>query len=460
MFDIEKKSVLPTPGEMVAHLDRFVRGQARAKHDLAVAVYNHFLSQAHLDRSGEDLGKHHLLLIGPTGVGKTYMVKTLADFLRVPVGFSSATGLVEVGYKGNSVESVIESLYHAADGDPSLAERGIVFIDEIDKIKGHDAGGGRDVSGEGVQNALLTLLDGRASNGFEGQSRPSVDSSRVLFICTGAFVGLEEIIELRRGRDDRKIGFAARPNEDLGGIHDQPVYEALCHAETRDLVEFGMIPEFIGRFSTMTVMHELGEEDMIEIMSGVTEHSALKKQKKLAAIHGIELTLEKGALKEMAKEAVALGTGARGLRRLIGRVVDPVAHRWAELASSGIRKVIIHRASVLDGAEPKLIKGKPMKNPIADQLRRQALSASPVVKDRETMGNGNKGTAELTDTSDWPEEAIWKAVETMKEDVLGWNELKGKGRRWWQEFEDSNRHNPRLVYRVVEELDGRRATIK
>ncbi|MCB1235670.1 MAG: AAA family ATPase, partial [Verrucomicrobiae bacterium] len=239
--------ILPTPTEMIAHLDRFVRGQARAKQDIAVAVYNHYLSQAWRDRGHEDLGRHHILLIGPTGVGKTYLVRTLADFLGVPVGFASATGLAEAGYKGNSVETIIRSLIDRAEGDPKRAEKGIVFIDEIDKIRGADTGGYRDVSGEGVQNALLTLLDGRISEGLEGYGHRPVDTSRLLFVCTGAFVGLQEIVERRLGSRERRIGFLARPNETVEKIPDQPIYEALCQAETRDLVEFGMIPEFIGR---------------------------------------------------------------------------------------------------------------------------------------------------------------------------------------------------------------------
>ena len=164
--------MLPTPEQIITHLNQYVYGQQRAKQDLAVAVNNHYLSQAWLEREGTDLGKHHILLIGPTGVGKTYLVKTLANFLGVPVGFTSATGLVESGYKGDSVESLVRTLLDRAGGNPKQAEKGIVFIDEIDKIR-RGKTGGRDVSGEGVQNALLTLLDGRVSSGCLLYTSPS-----------------------------------------------------------------------------------------------------------------------------------------------------------------------------------------------------------------------------------------------------------------------------------------------
>ena len=228
--------VLPSPTEMIAHLDRFVRGQARAKQDIAVAVYNHFLSQAYRDRHGEDLERYHTLLIGPTGVGKTYLVRKLAEFLGVPVGYSSATNLVEAGYKGDSVESVVRSLVDRADGDPKKAERGIVFIDEIDKIR-RGEGVGRDVSGEGVQNALLTLLDGRQSRGFEGMGHPTVNTSRLLFICAGAFAGLPELVERRLGAGRHQIGFVARPAEVDDPLAKQPLFTLLCQAQTRDLIQ-------------------------------------------------------------------------------------------------------------------------------------------------------------------------------------------------------------------------------
>jgi len=218
---MRENPTLPAPAEMVAYLDRFVRGQARAKQDLAVAVYNHYLAQAYRAREGLDLGRYHVLLLGPTGVGKTYLVKTLAGFLGVPVGFASAAGLVEVGYRGNSVDSIVRTLLDRAGGDPKKAEKGIVFIDEIDKIRRQDNGGTRDVSGEGVQNALLTLLDGRTVDGMEGMNHSPVDTGRLLFVCAGAFVGLKGIVERRLGTGRHQIGVHARLAEMVDGLRNR-----------------------------------------------------------------------------------------------------------------------------------------------------------------------------------------------------------------------------------------------
>jgi len=453
--------LLPTPAEMIAHLDRFVRGQCRAKQDIAVAVYNHYLSQAWRDREGSDLGRHHILMIGPTGVGKTYLVKTLGDFLGVPVGFASATGLVEAGYKGNSVESIVRNLLEKAGGDPKKAEKGILFVDEIDKIRRGETGG-RDVSGEGVQNALLTLLDGQNTKGYEGSGHAAVDTGRILFICTGAFVGLQGIVEKRLGQTKRHIGFHQRENEQIDAIPDRPIYEALCQAETRDLVEFGMIPEFIGRFATVTPLHELARHDLREIVSERTERSALARQTMLARLHGIELQFEPAALDAIAEEAEALGTGARGLHRLIGRAVDPVDHRWPELAADGVNKVVITEACVRTGAAPQLIHGKPVSEPIDAELRRSALSKLPP-KPRSSRMNPESAPRRKgqpwTDLSAMTHDQIRESLELIKEKSLDWANTTGSAREWWEKFEEMNQHRPALMHRVAEELQMRKATI-
>ncbi|MCL4104578.1 UNVERIFIED_CONTAM: hypothetical protein GTU68_004532 [Idotea baltica] len=455
---------------MIAHLDRFVRGQARAKQDIAVAVYNHYLSQAWRDRGEADLGRHHILMIGPTGVGKTYLVKILADFLAVPVGFASATGLVEAGYKGNSVETIVASVLHQADGNVQKAEKGIVFLDEVDKIKRGDTGGTRDVSGEGVQNALLTLLDGRGSEGMEGYEHSTVDTSRLLFVCTGAFVGLDEIITERLGTAERKIGFGHRENEAVESIPDQPIYSALCQAETRDLVDFGMIPEFIGRFATITALHELGTGDLRKIVSTATENSALERQRQLAALHGIDLVIADDALDAIAEEASRLGTGARGLHRLIGQSVDAVDHRWTELAAEGVTRVVIDRDCIENGSDPRLEKGKPddrIAAAVVDELRQECLSLFPPPPSGDRpyrdlprpLAGARKQDDGITDTSGWSDEAFETAIEELKESPLGYGSTTGSALKWWDTFEEENEHRPALIFRLVEELANRKATI-
>ncbi|MBB5351528.1 ATP-dependent Clp protease ATP-binding subunit ClpX [Haloferula luteola] len=440
---------LPTPAEMTAHLDSYVRGQTLAKRDLAVAVYNHYLARALRERDGEDLGRHHLLMIGPTGVGKSYLVRTLGDFLGVPVGFSSATSLVEAGYKGSSVESVVRALLDRAGGDARKAEKGIVFLDEIDKIRRGETGG-RDVSGEGVQNALLTLLDGRMSDGEETSRHAGVDTGKLLFVCTGAFVGLEEIVKARLGRGKGTMGFHA-----MGG-KDAETRELLGEAQTADLVKFGMIPEFIGRFATVSVLHELSLDDLRAIAGAETEQSPLSRQRKLARAHGIELVLTDDALDAIAREAQELGTGARGLHRLIGKAVDGVDYRWPELARDGVTRVEIDSAAALGQGEPTLVKGERIFEPIDEDLRRESLRGLPP-RPRPVLRHA--AADGLTDVSGWTEEAIWNRVEEIKA-RLGWGETTGSARKWWETFENENRHRPALILRLCEELKKRDAAIE
>lgn len=443
-------NLLPTPGEMVSHLDRFIRGQARAKRDLAVAVYNHYLAHALREREGEDLGRHHVLLIGPTGVGKSYLVKTLGDFLGVPVGFSSATSLAEAGYRGNSVETVVRSVLDRAGGDARKAERGIVFLDEIDKIRRGETGM-RDVSGEGVQNALLTLLDGRVSEGEDGARHPGVDSGKLLFVCTGAFVGLEEIVKERLGRGRSSMGFHTVG----GGPSGQQA--VLDEAQTVDLVEYGMIPEFIGRFATLSVLHSLSFADLRAIAGAETERSPLARQQRLARVHGIDLVLTDEALDAIAREAEALGTGARGLHRLIGKALDGVDFRWPELAAEGVTRVVIDKAAALGRGEPTLEKGDRLHPRVDETLRRECLEAIPTGP--EKLARPSPPPDDRIDASRLSEESIWQRIAEIKK-RLRWDASSPNALAWWALFEDLNRSNAPMVLRLCEELLARNATLE
>jgi ATP-dependent Clp protease ATP-binding subunit ClpX len=339
----------PTPSAIIDHLDRSIHGQESAKRALAVAAYNHYLLRAHSEKTGIDPGHHHVLLMGPTGVGKTALVKAMAEFLKVPMGYSSAAGLVEAGYRGASVETVIAAVMGSAGGNPQQAEDGIVFIDEIDKIRRSDSGF-RDVSGQGVQNALLTLVDGRLCGGFESYPSASVDTRKMLFICCGAFVGLKEVIRKRLGTFQKTIGFVPEAIKNSRDSSPSDLYQVL----PEDLVNFGMIPEFVGRFPNMGMLHDLTQGDLRDIAAD-TENSPVARQKMLAKIHGIELRYTDEALDAIAAAAAKLGTGARSLNFIAAQSIANVGYRWPELAASGIRSVIIH-PDCLSGAEPELLR--------------------------------------------------------------------------------------------------------
>jgi ATP-dependent Clp protease ATP-binding subunit ClpX len=454
---------LPSPAQIIAHLDKYVRGQHLAKQDIAVSVYNHYISQVYRDLYGTDLGRYHIMMLGPTGSGKTFLVKTLAEFLGVPVSFASATSLVEAGYRGRSVDDIVKSLLDRTNGNPRLAERGILFIDEIDKIRRQDVGGLRDVSGEGVQNALLTMLDGRIADNVDSVKHEPVDTSRILFVCTGAFVGLQEIVERRIGQNQHaSIGFTRREREELTKVPEQPIYQALCKAVTTDLVDFGMIPEFIGRFATITALHELGREDLRAILSDQTQGSALDKQKKLAEVHGIELEITDDALDAIADEAIRLGTGARGLHRLLGRAVDSVDHRWVELADQGITRVIVNRQSALGLNEPLLEKSKRVHVRIDLEMRQEAMASLPGVPtttpNRSPANNQQALPPGITNTRGWDAEQLQELLENVKKD-LDWEHTTGSARKWWNAFEEENKTRVPLVIRLAEELKVRKATI-
>ena len=353
--EISENMQLATPSQIKAHLDQYVIGQDEAKKTLSVAVYNHYKRLRQNKKSDVEIQKSNILMIGSTGSGKTYLAQSLAKFLGVPFAIADATTLTEAGYVGDDVENILLTLLQNADFDNKLAEKGIIYIDEIDKLsrKSENMSTTRDVGGEGVQQSLLKIIEGTISRVplSGGRKHPQaecvdIDTSNILFICGGAFSGLEKIVH--KGSDSKPIGF----NADIKGVPTKDTLD-LSDVQQKDLVKYGLMPELIGRLPVITTLQPLSEDDLVKILTE-PKNALTKQYKELLAMDGVKLEFEDDALNRIAELAIKKEIGARGLRSIIEKAMQNVMFSIPDKADA--KKVVV-TSGVIDGTGEAVVYG-------------------------------------------------------------------------------------------------------